>query len=151
MMTTFNRGWFAPFAAPSLCACVVALASSTAVASPPDVLARLGLARQPYIGVACPGADNTSCGRVGIAVWLQTDADEIDATIRHHHVHLKPPATRSPGGFWVGFVHLPLRTMGLPASWEGTPAKTLSVRLRIRRRAVWKRGTLSVGLSPGWG
>jgi hypothetical protein len=78
----------------------------------------LGLSRDPYIGVACPQANSITCGRVGIAVWLaRRHAIRVEATLAGAHVLMTPP--KAVGSFWVGFVHLPLRSMGLPESWTG--------------------------------
>ena len=110
----------------------------------------LGLARNPYVGVACPGPNTTTCGRVGIAVWTsRRHAIRADATLAGVHVRLTPPKTA--GSYWVGFVHLPLRSMGLPASWTGVPPKRLTLRLRIRYPSGWRTATLRLDLHSGWG
>lgn len=110
----------------------------------------LGLSREPYIGVACSHANSTTCGRVGIAVWLaRRHAIRVDATLAGARVRLIPP--KAVGSFWVGFVHLPLHAMGLPTSWEGSPPKRLTLRLRIHYASGWRSGTLRIQLSPGWG
>ena len=110
----------------------------------------LGLVREPYVGVACPGPNNTTCGRVGVAVWLaRPHAIRVDATLAGANVRLAPPKT--VGSYWVGFVRLPLRKMGLPASWAGVPAKRLVLRLRIRYPLGWRTGTLRLDLHSGWG
>lgn len=110
----------------------------------------LGLVRDPYAGVACPAPNTTTCGRVGIAVWVaRRHAMRVDATLAGAHVQLAPP--KMVGSYWVGFVHLPLRRMGLPASWEGVPAERLTLRLHIRYSSGWRTGTLRIGLHPGWG
>jgi hypothetical protein len=110
----------------------------------------LGLSRDPYVGVACAQSNSTACGRVGIAVWLaRRHAIGVDATLAGTHVRLAPP--KAVGSFWVGFVRLPLRRMGLPESWAGTPAKRLTLMLRVRYPSGWQTGTLRVQLSPGWG
>jgi hypothetical protein len=110
----------------------------------------LGLSREPYVGVACSQANSTTCGRVGIAVWLaRRHAIRVEATLAGAHVRMTPPKT--VGSFWVGFVRLPLRSMGLRGSWAGTPAKLLPLVLRIRYPSGWRTGTLRVQLSPGWG
>ena len=110
----------------------------------------LGLARDPYIGVACHQPNSTTCGRVGIAVWLaRRHAIRVDATLTGAHVRLTPP--KAVGGFWVGFVRLPLRTMGLPASWAGDPPERLSLLIRVRYPSGWRSGTLRLDLHSGWG
>jgi hypothetical protein len=110
----------------------------------------LGLSRDPYIGVACSQGNSTTCGRVGIAVWLaRRQAMRVDATLSGVRVRLSPPKTA--GNFWVGFVHLPLQAMGLRGTWYGTPGKRLTLALRIHYPSGWRTGTLHVPLSPGWG
>jgi hypothetical protein len=110
----------------------------------------LGLSRDPYIGVACPHANSTTCGRVGIAVWLaRRHAIRIDATLAGAHVRLIPP--RQVGSFWLGYVRLPLERLGVPAHWEGNPPKRLRLTLRIRYGSGLRSGTLRLELSPGWG
>jgi hypothetical protein len=110
----------------------------------------LGLVRPPYLGVACPGADVTTCGRVGIAVWLTERPTEVNAILDGHRVRLRLEA--APSGQWIGFVHLPLRSLGLPVHWYGTrPFKRMTLHLRVRSRSGWREGTVRVQLSPGWG
>ena len=90
------------------------------------------------------------CGRVGIAVWLaRRHAMRIDATLAGEHVRLIPP--KAVGSYWVGFVRLPLRGMGLPSSWTGTPAKRLTLRLEIRYPSGPRNGALRLDLHSGWG
>jgi hypothetical protein len=110
----------------------------------------LGLARDPYMGVACPQPNSTVCGRVGIAVWVAgRHAIRVDATLAGAHVRLTPP--KQVGSFWVGFVHLPLHRMGLPQSWVGDPQKELTLRLRIRYASGWRTGSVRLRLHAGWG
>lgn len=110
----------------------------------------LGLARDPDIGVACRRANSTTCGRVGIAVWLaRRHAIRVDATLAGEHVRLTPPT--AVGGYWVGFVRLPLRTMGLPAWWAGAPPERLTLVVRVRYPSGVRSGTLRLYLRPGWG
>jgi hypothetical protein len=110
----------------------------------------LGLSRQPYVGVACRQANSTTCGRVGIAVWLgRRHAVRVEATLAGARVVMAAPKT--PSAFWVGFVRLPLRSMGVPQSWSGSPAKRLTLSLQIRYRSGWRSGALRVELRPGWG
>jgi hypothetical protein len=87
---------------------------------------------------------------VGIAVWLaRRHAVRIDATLAGAHVRLAPP--KAVGSYWVGFVHLPLRAMGLPRSWQGVPPKNLTLRLRVAYSDGPRNGTLRLGLHSGWG
>jgi hypothetical protein len=110
----------------------------------------LGLARDPYVGVACPQANSTACGHVGIAVWVaRRHAIRVDATLGGAHVRLLPP--KQIGSFWVGFVHLPLQRMGLPQSWAGDPEKDMTLRLRIRYPSGWRTGNVRLLLHAGWG
>ena len=110
----------------------------------------LGLTRTPYLGVACHDANSTTCGRVGIAVWLRGTPTAVQATVRHASVRLQRKTWANRKTTWIGYVHLPLRAMGLPAGWSG-PAKRLLLHLRVRRDGVWRTGTVPVLLSPGWG
>jgi hypothetical protein len=110
----------------------------------------LGLTRTPYLGVDCPYANTTTCGRVGIAVWLKDRPTAIEASIGKAHVRLRapsPPNVRAP---WVGYVHLPLRAMGIPASWTGS-ARPLRLHLRVERAGTWQTGTVRALLYPGFG
>jgi hypothetical protein len=110
----------------------------------------LGLAREPYVGVACPHANSTVCGRVGIAVWLaRRHAMRVDATLAGVHVRMSPP--KEVGSYWVGFVRLPLRKMGLPSSWAGDPAIRLNLLVRIRYPSGWRSKLLHLYLHAGWG
>jgi hypothetical protein len=110
----------------------------------------LGFVQPPYLGVACPGANVTTCGRVGIAVWLAGRPAEVDATLERHSVRLQLKA--APIGMWVGFVHLPLRSLGIPPTWYGSePVKRLTLHLRVRFRSGWRTGQVRVQLAPGWG
>jgi hypothetical protein len=110
----------------------------------------LGLARTPYLGVACHQANSTTCGRVGIAVWLRGTPTEVEATVRHAGVRLRRERWANGETPWIGYVHLPLHAMGLPTGWTG-PAKRLLLHLRVRRGGVWRTGTVPVLLGPGWG
>lgn len=107
----------------------------------------LGLAREPYVGVACHAPNSTLCGRVGIAVWLaRRHAVRVDATLAGARVRLQPPS--QVGAFWHGFVH---RRLGLPTSWDGSPPKSPVLRLRIAYGDGVRVGTMRVELRPGWG
>jgi hypothetical protein len=112
----------------------------------------LALAQAPYIGVSCPTANVTSCGRVGIAVWLaRRGASEVDAVLAGVHVRLGPPPREGAGQSWRGFVHLPLRAMGLPRWWAGSPAKKLTLQLRVRYGSNWRVARTRLRLGAGWG
>ena len=109
-----------------------------------------GDARDPYVGVACHQPNVTTCGRVGIAVWLaRRHAIRVYATLAGVQVRLTPP--EAVGGFWVGFVRLPLRKMGLPTSWAGEPPVRLALAIRIHYPSGWRSDTLRLYLHSGWG
>jgi hypothetical protein len=110
----------------------------------------LGLARTPYLGVACHQPSSTTCGRVGIAVWVRGRATAVQATVRGASVRLQRETWANGETRWIGYVHLRLRVMGIPAGWTG-PAKRLLLRLRVRRGGIWRVGAVPVLLSPGWG
>ena len=110
----------------------------------------LGVARTPYLGVACHRANSTSCGRVGIAVWLRGNPTRVEATVGHVTVRLQKQKWANGETPWIGYAHLPLRAMGLPVGWTG-PAIRLLLHLRVRRAGVRRTGTAPVLLSPGWG
>lgn len=129
------------------------LSGASAPAPPPSrVGLRLALAQTPYVGVSCPAANVTTCGRVGIAVWLaRPGASEVDAVLAGTRVRLGPPPTEGPGQSWRGFVHLPVASMGLPRWWAGSPARILTLQLRVRYGSSWREAHTRVWLSPGWG
>lgn len=110
----------------------------------------LGLARAPYLGVACHEANTTTCGRVGIAVWVRGRTTAIDARVGAARARLRRQRRAHGETPWIGYVHLPLRRLGLPAGWTG-PAIPLQLHLRMERAGVWRTGTVRVLLSPGWG
>jgi hypothetical protein len=110
----------------------------------------LGFVQPSYLGVACPAANVTKCGRVGIAVWLAGRPAQVDATLDRHSVRLQLKA--APIGMWVGFVHLRLRSLGIPKTWYGgEPVKMLTLHLRVRFQSGWRTGQVRVQLAPGWG
>lgn len=112
----------------------------------------LRLARTPYVGVACPTANVTTCGRVGVAVWLgRRGASEVVASLAGVRARLGPPPRHTSSPSWRTFVHLPLSRMGIPAVWEGTPYKTFTLRILARYGRHWYGRTLVVPLRPGWG
>jgi hypothetical protein len=134
----------------AVAAASAALASSAAPASRPSTL---GLAQPPYLGVSCPDPNLTGCGRVGIAVWVNTRPSSIEAEIVGRTVRLDaPPRVVRGRKYWQGFVHLDLRRLGLPAQWFGTkPYKVLELRLTVHHGTHIARGVLRATLHPGWG
>lgn len=114
----------------------------------------LGLAQQPWMGVACSGQPNiTTCGRVGIGVWLRHPAASVNATVAGVHVKLHPGGFGGPGPtYWEGYPHLNLHRLGLPRSWAGErPIKILKLRLTVRYPHRVATGTITVQLRAGWG
>lgn len=133
----------------ALVAVSAGLAASRAPVTNPS---SLGLAQPPYLGVSCPGANSTRCGRVGIAVWVKTRPSSIEAQIAGSNVRLTAPPLVRGRRYWQGFAHLNLRQLGLPDTWFGTePYKVLNLRLTIYYRTRVARGMLRVTLQPGWG
>jgi hypothetical protein len=117
-------------------------------------LLALGLGQPPYIGVDCRGAPNvTTCGQIGIAVWLRRPARRVDATISRVHVRLHAGGLGGTGPtYWEGYLHIDRRRLGLPTRWYGTkPVKILTLRLVIRDARGMRKGSVRVRLRPGWG
>jgi len=112
----------------------------------------LPLAESPYAGVSCSEANVTTCGRIGVAVWLaRRGAGEVDAVLAGARVRLQPPPKGAPAPSWRGFVHLPQATLGLPRVWTGEPAKRVALEVRARYGSTWREARTLVRLSPGWG
>jgi hypothetical protein len=110
----------------------------------------LGLLQPPYLGIACPGPNTTTCGRVGIAVWLRGPARRVDATIAGVTVRLHDDGLA--GQYWTGYATLPLGRLGLPPHWYGSkPTKWLLLRLAIRRANGTARGAVRAFLHAGFG
>jgi hypothetical protein len=106
------------------------------------------------IGVACPRQPNiTTCGRIGIAVWLKRPAIAAIADLAGAHIRLHA------GGFggkrptyWEGYVRRSRQQLGLPVQWYGTkPVKFLRLHLVIRYTARVAKVTVRLQLRPGWG
>jgi len=113
----------------------------------PVVSLGLGLTQPPYLGVACPHANSTRCGRVGVAVWVSRPASAIEATVQGVRVRLHPTGGRRLP--WIGYVHLRLRAWGIPSFWTGV--KPIGIRVHILRTGRWQSGTVRTLLHPGWG
>jgi hypothetical protein len=107
----------------------------------------LALTQPPYVGVACRQPNRTTCGRVGVAVWVGRPATAIEATVGGAHLVLHPSGGRRLP--WTGFVRLDLRPMGIPAPWAGV--KPIVIHLRVLRAGRWQTRKLRVLLHPGWG
>jgi hypothetical protein len=107
----------------------------------------LGLTQPPYLGVACPHANSTRCGRVGVAVWVNRPATAVEVTVQGVRVTLH--RTGSSTVPWIGYVHLRLRLLGVPSWWTGI--KPITVRVRILRAGKWRSGSVRTLLHPGWG
>jgi hypothetical protein len=112
----------------------------------------LRLAQAPYVGVSCPKANVTTCGRVGVAVWLgRRGASEVLVSLAGVQVRLGPPPRNTSSPSWRAFAQLPLARMGIPALWDGQPSKALELTVRARYGRLWLSRTLVVPLSTGWG
>ena len=112
--------------------------------------AALGLFQPPYLGVACHGSNTTTCGRIGIAVWLRGPARRVDASLAGVTVRLHDDGLA--GQYWTGYATLPPGWLGLPPRWYGTkPTKWLLLRLTIRRADGTARGAVRSFLHAGFG
>jgi hypothetical protein len=113
----------------------------------------LGLFQQPMIGVACHGANVTTCGRIGIAVWLNRPAKSVDAELAGTHLRLHAGGFGGSGPTYSeGYVHIAARSLRLPKHWYGTkPVRLLTLRLTIRYPRRIASGALRLRLRPGWG
>ena len=107
----------------------------------------------PMIGIACPVGNRTTCGRVGIAVWLIRPASSVTATISGTHLRLHAGGFGGLGpAYWEGYTHLASATLNLPAYWEGSkPTRYLPVHLTINSGTEQATGSLNLMLRPGWG
>ena len=114
----------------------------------------LGLAQPPHLGVDCPYTANlTTCGRIGIAVWLKRPALSVDAELLGSRVRMHAGGLGGKGPkYWEGYVHIARHRLGLPARWYGNkPVKFLLLRLNIRYPAASATGSVRIQLLPGWG
>jgi hypothetical protein len=106
-----------------------------------------------YVGIACPGPNVTTCGRVGISVTLKRPALGADAILggKRIRLHQGGLAGRGPR-VWEGYVHLNRARLRLPRYWYGTkPVRFFVLRLTIRYAGGAERGSVRVQLRPGWG
>lgn len=123
-------------------------------ASPAGIPLKSVLASQePTIGIACPLSNRTTCGRVGLAVWLIKPASSVTATISGTTVTLHAGGFGGQGPtYWEGYTHLASSTLNLPAYWEGSrPTRYLPVHLTIHFETRTATGSLNLFLRPGWG
>ena len=113
----------------------------------------LGLSRSPMIGIACHQASVTTCGRVGIAVWLRRPARGAVAVLAGQRVVLHAGGLGGVGPtYWEGYAHLNRSTLHLPTAWEGDrPVRFLRLRLAITYAGGVASGALRLQLRPGWG
>jgi hypothetical protein len=102
----------------------------------------------PYLGMSCRGG-GVACGRFGVAVWLTTPADSVEATVLGQHVALATAHAAndsSPygyGRFWTGFVRV--------ADLNYTHAIPVRLRVVVRRGDASGITTRHVMLREGWG
>jgi hypothetical protein len=114
----------------------------------------LGLAREPVAGVACPQPNVTTCGRIGVAIWLTRPATTVEAELAGVPVRLHPKAnlaTLEKRGYWEGYVHISPSRLRLPVYWEGNPARFVKLQVTIRYPTRVATGTVRLQLRPGWG
>ena len=145
------RRWFA-LAIPSVMAAVALAWSPVSPASAP-LPTGLGLSAAPYLGISCPTANSTACGRVGVSVSLQRPAVTVTASVKSHRVQLREGGLAGSGPtHWQGYVHLSKNQLALPASWYGTkPVRFLRLDLTIHYPTRTAKGFVRVQLHPGWG
>jgi hypothetical protein len=111
----------------------------------------LGLARPPYVGLACRTPNSPVCGRVGMAVWLRRPALAVTAVLAGFRVTLHAGGLGGRGPkYWEGYVHLPKRALP-PKSYSGDPPVFLRLQLALRYPSGTARGRVRAFLHPGWG
>ena len=122
-------------------------------------ISTLRLARTPYLGLRCPGANSIACDRVSLAVWLRKPTARLSATIEGMRVRMKKSVTR--GGYYEGSLQPAGLTEAGPMHvtpdrgagyWEGGHP----LRVRVHLVASYADGsaavtTVRVWLHPGWG
>ena len=99
----------------------------------------LGLAQPPATGIACIGLPNvTTCGRVGIAVWLKHPARGVQANLDGASVRMHAGGFGGKGPtYWEGYVHIDRQRLRLPRQWFGNKgARAASPRLGLTRLPV---------------
>jgi hypothetical protein len=144
-----------------------AIAASGCGAGSSSPASHAGLARPPYVGIAC-GIGNSkssaeSCDRVGVAVWLDRDAERVRASIGRHEVQLHRVRPSHWSGtrpsYWMGYLHpagLDGGALALPRPgsdlWEGKPAVTAPIVIAVAGRdgsriTIHRRITLAPGFA----
>jgi hypothetical protein len=114
----------------------------------------LGLAQRPTAGVACPNRPNvTTCGRVGIGVWLKRPARSVEVSIDGMSLRLHAGGFGGTGPtYWEGYARLDLRRLGIPPVWIGArPTVFLMLHLVVRYPGRTASGRVRVQLRAGWG
>jgi hypothetical protein len=117
------------------------------------------LARAPYVGVSCSIPNSTRCDDLGLAVWLKRPAVAVNAEMARRRFSLDDrqwsgPVRHHRRRMFAGFLRGAGlgQTFRLPPSWEGQPARSAVVRVRIDYgRGVVVETRVRVSLSPGWG
>lgn len=118
--------------------------------------------REPYMGVACRRPNSIACDRVGLAVWLETPAKRLTASIAGRDVRMRTPGdfVAGRGSGWEGYLY--------PAGFDSGPLEVEidarggrwvgrePVYAPVRVTAYYGDGssatkTTRVGLRPGWG
>jgi len=123
------------------------------------------LKRQPYMGVSCPASNSFTCDRVGLAVWLEEPATQVEAAIAGLPLTLDDPDWSGPADhgertMFAGFLQpaglvdgaLALTEDDGPGRWIGHEPVSAPVELTITRADGGVSTTrLEVSLSAGWG
>ncbi len=151
---------------PELVTAAKALGGNYPLARLDIAVRRLGLTYGPYLGVTCREAGSTRCDSVGIDLVLRRDARAVTAWVGGRRLVLRTPGLHSSeaGRDWVGYLdrvglgrpgspfHIPSNGRS-PATWAGSPAVYLPVRLQVAYPdETTVTGALPrVFLSPGWG
>jgi hypothetical protein len=127
--------------------------------------ARLLQPRPPYVGVACPRANDFRCDRVGITVWLRRPALRVEAKVWGRRVVLNDAAWSGPvrngrrtkfagflqpAGLLSGPHRLPRKNGA--TRWIGDPPMTVPVIINVFTAPnAAASASMRVRLSPGWG
>lgn len=125
---------------------VAAIAASGCGAGSSSLASHARLARPPYVGIACSKGNSKSsavrCDRVGVAVWLDRDAERVRASIGRHEVQLHRVRPSHWSGtrpsYWMGYLHpagLDGGALALPGPggnfWGGKPAVTAPMAIDV--------------------